>query len=153
MSRQKFFKQSEIEASVERVFAFHEEPSAIKLLTPPWERVEFVKIAESLKPGTRTIIKLFVGPFSKTWIAEHTEYIPNQLFADTQISGPFAYWYHRHRFQPTERATTIYTDEVEYRLPVGWLGELLAGGFAHTKLERMFDYRHKVVAEEMRNRR
>lgn len=152
MSRQKFIKQSEIEASVEQVFALHEDHDAIKLLTPPWERVEFVKVAESLQPGTQTIMKVFIGPLSRTWIAEHVEYVHDRLFVDVQISGPFAYWQHRHRFEPTERATTIYTDEVEYELPFGWLGQMMGGGFTRAKLERMFDYRHKVVAEEMRKR-
>lgn len=150
MSRQRFIKQSEIAAPVERVFALHELPSAIKILTPPWERVEYLQVAESLHPGTQTILKVRVGPFSRIWVAEHSEYIPNQLFADIQLSGPFAYWYHRHRFEATDRGTTIYTDEVEYELPMGWLGEIFGGSFTRAKLERMFDYRHKVVAEEMK---
>lgn len=41
------------------------------------------------------------------------------------------------------------TDEIEYALPLGWLGELVAGNFTREKLRRMFDYRHEVVARKM----
>lgn len=36
-------------------------------------------------------------------------------------------------------------DDIEYELPLGWLGEAFGGGFARAKLEKMFDYRHQVV--------
>jgi ligand-binding SRPBCC domain-containing protein len=149
MKTQRFVKQSEILAPVERVFAFHERPEAFSQLTPPWERVEIIEQPGGIKPGARVVVKTFVGPFSRLWVAEHEEYIKDRLFTDVQRSGPFSYWHHRHRFEPTERNTTIYTDEIEYRLPLGWLGRLIAGRFVRAKLNRLFDYRHRVVAEKM----
>jgi len=148
VKKHRFVKQTEIHAPVERVFAFHERPDVFRHLIPPWERVEIIQTVETLKPGTRTIIKTFIGPLSRLWIAEHTEYIKDRLFADTQLKGPFAYWYHRHRFEPTANNTTLYTDEVEYALPMGWLGEIIAGRMVRKKLERLFEYRHRVVAEK-----
>lgn len=147
MKRQKFIKQSEIDGSPEEVFAFHEDPEVLMKLTPPWERVEVIEFAGSIKVGTKTIIKTFVGPFTKIWEAEHTEYIANRLFADKQIRGPFAYWYHRHRFEPTATGTTMMIDEIDYALPFGWLGNLFGGAFVRAKLERMFAYRHKVLQQ------
>lgn len=146
---QHFVKQSEINAPVERVFAFHEQPEALEVLTPPWEPVEIVQRPNGLQPGTRVILQIRTGPLKKQWVAEHTEYISNRLFADQQISGPFVYWYHRHRFEPTARGTTLMTDEIEYELPLGWLGEFFAGWFVRAKLEKMFAYRHHAVAERM----
>ena len=120
------------------------------MLTPPWERVEVVKRASNIQVGARAVIKTFIGPFARLWIAEHTEYVPNRLFVDVQRRGPFAVWRHRHRFEPTARGTTLYTDDVEYALPLGWLGQLVAGRFVRAKLERLFDYRHQVVVESMK---
>jgi len=148
LRKRRFIKQTRIDAPVERVFAFHERPDVFNDLIPPWERVEIIQTAENLQPGAQTIIKTFIGPFSRLWVAEHTEYIPNRLFVDIQRSGPFAYWHHRHRFEPTDRDRTLYTDEVEYALPLGWLGEFIAGRMVRKKLERMFEYRHRVVAEK-----
>lgn len=148
MKKQKFIKQSEIEASPEELFAFHEDPEVLMKLTPPWERVEVIEFAGSIKVGTKTILKTFVGPFSQTWEAEHTEYIANRLFADVQRRGPFAYWYHKHRFEPTERGTTMMIDEVEYALPMGWLGDLFGSAYVRAKLNKMFNYRHKVLKKK-----
>lgn len=73
--------------------------------------------------------------------------------ADVQRKGPFAYWYHKHLFEPTERNTTLMIDDIEYALPLGWLGELIGGRLVRARLQRMFDYRHGVVSEKMQARR
>ncbi|MEW6208344.1 MAG: SRPBCC family protein [Acidobacteriota bacterium] len=147
MKKQRFVKQTEIPAPVERVFAFHERPDAFRLLMPPWERSEIIQTAETLEPGARTIIRTFIGPLSRLWIAEHTEYTRNRSFTDIQLKGPFAYWRHRHLFEPTESGTTLYTDEIEYAVPFGWLGEIVAGRMVRKRLERLLEYRHRVVVE------
>ena len=153
MKTQVFIKRSEIEAPVETVFAFHERPGAITELMPPWERSEVIRPSGGITVGSKTLLKTFVGPFAQYWEAEHVEYIPNRLFADVQRRGPFAYWYHRHRFEPTPQDTTIMIDEIEYALPLGWLGRLVAGPFVRAKLQRVFDYRHNVLAEKVRAER
>ena len=153
MARKRYIKQSEIPAPPEEVFAWHEEPGAVERLTPPWERVESLERADSLRVGARVVFKVFTGPISRVWVAEHTEYEPPYLFADVQREGPFSYWYHRHRFERTERNTTRMTDEIEYELPLGWLGEIVGGGFTRAKLRRMFEYRHRVVAEAFEKKR
>jgi ligand-binding SRPBCC domain-containing protein len=146
MKMQKFIKQTELQASPEEVFAFHEQPQAIMQLMPPWERTEAIQFPDNLKVGARTVLKTYLGPFSQTWEAEHTQYVANRLFVDVQRKGPFAHWEHRHRFEPTGKGTMM-IDEVIYALPFGWLGNLLVGAFVKAKLEKVFDYRHKVLEE------
>ena len=107
--------------------------------------VSLITVALSLVAGVVLGVGLIYGPLPLRWVAEHVEYEPPHLFADVQRSGPFAYWYHRHRFEPTARGTTLMTDEVDYALPLGFLGEWVAGWFVRRKLQRMFDYRHSVV--------
>lgn len=150
MSRHKFIKTSEIHASQQEVFAWHELPGAVERLTPPWEKVQMVKRGDNLQVGTRVIFKVFTGPIPQTWVAEHVEYDPPSLFVDVQRQGPFAYWHHRHRFEPTERGTTMMIDEVEYELPFGWLGDFFGGAFTRSKLQKMFDYRHQVVLDHFK---
>ena len=145
MDKQKFIKQTEINATPAALFAWHEQPDAVERLIPPWEKVEIIERGQSLKVGARVVFNVFNGPLPLRWVAEHVEYEPPHLFADVQRSGPFAYWYHRHRFEPTTRGTTLMTDEVDYALPLGFLGEWVAGWFVRRKLQRMFDYRHSVV--------
>lgn len=150
MGKQRFIKQTEIPATPEEVFKWHEGPGAVEKLTPPWERAEVVESPGSLKVGTVVKFKVYTGPLWKLWVAEHVEYDPPRLFADIQRKGPFAWWYHRHRFDPTERGTTMMTDEIEYELPLSFISQPLAGAFVRAKLQRMFDYRHRVVLDNFR---
>ncbi|HMV85877.1 MAG TPA: SRPBCC family protein [Blastocatellia bacterium] len=154
LQRCNYFKDqigsTEIPASPELVFAWHEQPGAVEKLTPPWEKVEMVERGNGLRVGTRVVFKVFTGPIGQKWVAEHVEYDPPRLFADIQRQGPFVYWYHRHRFEPTAAGTTLMIDDIEYELPFGWLGELVGGGFTRAKLEKMFAYRHQVVQDNFK---
>ncbi len=142
---QHFIKESRIAAPPSVVFAFHERPDALKVLTPPWEKVEIVEAPRSLEPGSRAVLRMKLGPFSLEWIAEHVEYEPGRMFGDRQVKGPFAYWHHRHRFLDDGEGGTLYRDEVDFRPPLGMLGVMLGGSILESKLQRMFDYRHEVV--------
>ena len=125
---QHFVKESRIAAPPEVVFAFHESAGAFEKLVPPWERVTVVNSSGTIQPGARVTLRTRLGPIVLNWVAEHTEYDPPRMFADRQVSGPFAYWYHRHRFLDDGQGGTVLRDEVDYRPPLGWLGEL--AGFA-----------------------
>ncbi len=140
-----FVKESHIAATPDRVFAFHESPGAFEQLTPPWESVAVESGGESIRPGARVTLRTKLGPFSLRWVAEHTEYDPPRLFADRQLSGPFAIWFHRHRMIDDGRGGTLLRDEVDYELPLGTIGRRLAGGMVRRKLERLFDFRHEVT--------
>lgn len=153
MQTQTFYQESEINATPTAVFAWHERPGAVEELTPPWEKVEVLERAGNLQVGARVVFKIRNGPISQTWVAEHTEYNPPHFFTDVQRQGPFAHWVHRHRFESTERGRTKMIDEVEYALPFGCLGQCLAGWFVRAKLQRMFAYRHQVVALALNGRK
>lgn len=141
----KFIKESVIRASPERVFAFHEQSDAFEMLLPPWENAEVLQKADISKIGSRAIIKMKVlGIFPAKWIAEHTKYEPPKMFEDVQISGPFAEWRHRHIILPHEDGA-ILRDEIEYEPPF-WIFGAFAAPFAIApKLEKMFEYRHRVT--------
>lgn len=141
----RFVKESRIGAPPGRVFAFHESPGALQRLTPPWESVELVGGGDSIKPGSRVVLKTRLGPIPLTWIAEHTEYEPGRMFADRQVKGPFARWYHRHWFLDDGAGGTTLRDEVDYDPPLGAVGRLLGGRFLEAKLRSMFDYRHDMT--------
>ena len=149
----KFVKESRIAASPEEVFAFHEFPGALKQLIPPWEKVELESGGESLRVGTRVVLKSYLGPIPLRWIAEHFEYDPPRGFSDRQLTGPFARWEHRHRFLDDGAGGTILRDEVDYEVPLGAIGRFLGGGFIHRKLCRMFDFRHAITREMVESRK
>lgn len=143
----KFTKESVIKASPERVFAFHELPDAFERLVPPWEDAKIVQKADIADIGSRAIIeqKIF-GLIPSRWVAEHTAYDPPRMFEDVQISGPFASWRHRHVIEPHEEGAVL-RDEIEFEPPMSIIGDLAAPLFILPRIEKMFDYRHRVTKE------
>lgn len=142
-----FVKESVIKASPELVFAFHELPDAFERLVPPWENAKVIQLADISKIGSRAIIenKIF-GLVPSRWVAEHTEYEPPRMFEDVQISGPFASWRHRHIVEPHPDGALL-RDEIEYEPPM-WIFGAIAAPFAIVpKIQKMFDYRHRVTRE------
>ena len=69
------------------------------------------------------------------------------MFADRMVEGPFASWLHRHVVTPEGPDRCVLTDDIEYELPLGWLGRIAGGPFARWNLERMFEFRHRVTRE------
>lgn len=145
--RQRFVKESVIEASAERVFAFHEDPDALERLQPPWQTVVVDQPPKSLEVGTRVILRVKVGPFWQRIVAEHVAYEPGRSFTDVMREGPFAYWLHRHVVTPRGPERSILTDDITYELPLGAIGRVFGGWFARRTLERMFAHRHAVTRE------
>ena len=144
-SRQMFIKATRINAPPHVVFEFHESPDALAHLIPPWEQMKISESPGSLKPGSRVVLRGRLGFLPIQWIAVHTEYDPPHLFADRQESGPFAYWYHRHRFLDDGQGGTVLRDEVDYAVPLGRIGQWVGGWFIRRKLEAMFAYRHEIT--------
>ena len=140
-----FVKESLIRATPERVFAFHEQPRALELLTPPWERARVVRAARISEVGSAAIVetRLFrVVPVR--WVARHTVYDPPRAFEDVQERGPFRRWRHRHVVAPHPEGATL-RDEIEYEPPLGPLGRLAAPFVVRPRLKKLFDYRHEVT--------
>lgn len=144
-SEQTFSKRLRLPVSADEAFAWHERPGAFVRLTPPWERVVVASHTGGIRVGAVVVLKTKVGPLWLPWIARHTEYQPGRLFRDVQDKGPFAFWDHRHEFQPVSASECELHDNITYRLPGGPLGRVLGGASIRAKLERMFAYRHRVT--------
>jgi len=140
--------RSKMPASADDVYRFHAESGALERLTPPWERAQVVGTAGNIEvPGSRTTLRVSVGPFSQDWIAEHTACEPGKMFRDVMISGPFRRWEHTHTFLAESAESSWLEDHVEYEFPFGWFGKLVGSSYTQRRLLRMFEWRHKTTAE------
>ena len=101
--------------------------------------------SDALEDGARVTFR--VGPVGLLWVAEHRDTIPGRQFRDVQIRGPFRHWEHVHRFLADGPDACFLLDEITYEFPLGWLGQMIAGKYVRRKLERLFDWRHRVTAE------
>ena len=142
-----FAKESVIHAPPETVFAFHELPDAIERLIPPWEDAKIIQRADISEVGSRAIIeqRLF-GLIPSRWVAEHTVSDPPRMFEDIQVEGPFARWRHRHIIEPHAEGTRL-RDEIEFEPPLRPFGIWAAPLLIIPRLEKMFEFRHRVTKE------
>jgi hypothetical protein len=145
----RFQKSTSIDAPADAVFAWHARPGAFERLTPPWERVTVEEKTGGIADGARVSLRVSAGPFSIRWVALHGDTVPGRAFCDRQIQGPFRSWRHCHRFEPVSESACRLEDDIEYSLPLGWLGSIVAGRNVREKLERMFAYRHAVTKADM----
>jgi hypothetical protein len=135
---------------VETLFGWHERPGAFVRLSPPWDRPKVLEHTGGIRDGARVVLEVHAGRIPTTWTLEHRDYIANRQFRDVMQSGPFAHWTHTHAFAPdaTGSGSTL-EDHIEYALPLGGIGNLVAGDFAEGTLARVFAYRHEVTAADL----
>jgi uncharacterized protein len=146
--------RSRMPASAEEVYRFHAEPEALERLTPPWEKVRVIARTGSIEQkGSRTTLRVSVGPFSQDWVSEHIACEPGKMFRDVMVSGPFRRWEHTHEFQPESADSSWLEDRVEYEFPLRWLGRLLGGAYTRRRLQRMFEWRHRMTFETLTARK
>jgi uncharacterized protein (TIGR01777 family) len=144
-----FVHRSRLDAPAARVFRWHARPGAFERLTPPWERVEVVARQGGIEDGGRLEMRMGNPPLRIRWVAEHEGYERDRQFRDVQVQGPFARWEHTHRMQPDGDEACYLEDRIDYQLPLGRLGALVAGAMVRQRLQRMFDYRHAVTAADI----
>lgn len=143
-----FEKSSELPVSAGEAFAWHCRSGAFLRLAPPWESIELIS-SDGVSEGSHATIRMKMGPLSKRWIAEHHDIVPGRQFKDRQVSGPFSSWDHAHVIEPVSENQCILTDRIEYRPPLGILGQLFGGRLIRKQLQRTFQYRHSVTVNDL----
>ncbi|NDL55724.1 TIGR01777 family oxidoreductase [Phytoactinopolyspora mesophila] len=133
-----FTYQSEVPASIDEVFAWHERPGAISRLLPPWQPVRVVREAASVRDGV-AVIGL---PGGLRWRAQHVaaEFDRPHRFVDELVTTrlPIAPpWRHVHEFEDLGEGGTRVVDRVDTRAP-------------RSMLTSMFRYRHDQLAADLK---
>lgn len=141
-------RRQSIPGSLERVWAYFATPQNLNVLTPPALRFEIIQGAgEAMYPGQLLEYRLRFAPLLRsTWLTEITHVEERKYFIDVQRFGPYRFWHHEHRFVEADGAVEM-TDRVTYALPFGLLGEVVHAAWVRSKLEHIFDFRKKKVAE------
>ncbi len=142
--------RSRFDVTAVKLFDFHASPAAFARLVPPWEKTRIVSRTGGLEAGARVVIETRLAPgVWARWVAVHTAYTPGESFADEAESGPFKTWRHIHRVVPDGDAAAWLEDDITYALPLGALGDLVAGPLVKRRLDRMFAHRHRATAEAL----
>jgi len=141
-------RQQFIPASIERVWAYFATPANLNAMTPPDLDFEIVSGGESpMYEGQLIEYRVRFMPLVRSlWLTEIVHVVEKHSFVDEQRLGPYRFWYHEHLFEPVEGGVQM-TDRVTYALPFGLLGDWVHALWVRRKLEHIFDFRRKKVAE------
>ena len=126
----------------EEVFPFFASTGNLESLTPDWLHFHVISESKAIERGTKIDYKLRIHGIPVRWQSEITVWAPPDRFIDRQTKGPYSLWIHEHTFEEQDNGTLV-GDTVEYAVPGGTLVQKF---LVAPDLERIFDYRHKVLA-------
>jgi ligand-binding SRPBCC domain-containing protein len=134
----------EINASVEELFLFHENPRNISKIAPASLRVESVECEEAARTGGIFQIRASQFGLPIRWTGQWEKVEPPRLLLDIALRSPFAVWRHSHIFEPSPGGCRM-TDRVEFLLKSGWLGSLVSRLAMPVFFAGMFRARHAAT--------
>lgn len=146
MAEHVFTCSLEIALPRDEVFSFFASAENLQRITPPNLGFQIITPTPiEMKAGALIDYRISLHGIPMTWRTEITKWDPPFGFVDTQLSGPYKQWVHRHTFSETDAGSTLIEDEVRYRLPLEPLGDI-ARFFVEREIKNIFDYRQKTVA-------
>lgn len=134
--------------SLDEAWAFFSDPKNLKTITPDYMGFNIISGAEK-QMFSGQIIQYIVTPLlgiKTKWVTEITHVVPQQHFVDEQRFGPYALWHHKHFFKAIEGGIEM-EDIVDYKLPMGILGQLVHPFLVKPKLEEIFQYRQQKLID------
>lgn len=140
------YSEQFIPQTPEKVFPFFQNPHNLERLTPPTLKFHIEKVSSSeIHQGTLIDYTLRIHGVPAKWRTEIDEWQPPFKFVDTQLRGPYNLWHHTHEFRPF-CGGTLMVDVVRYRVPMGFLGWLVASSLVRKEITGIFAYRRKIIA-------
>jgi ligand-binding SRPBCC domain-containing protein len=105
---------------------------------------------KSIHPGM--LIRYTVSPLANIplkWVTEITDVKHHEYFIDEQRIGPYSHWHHKHHFLPLGDQV-IMTDELQYALPLGILGQWMNKIMIDHRIDQIFEYREGIIKDLFR---
>ncbi len=144
MKTYRLIKELWLPQSRDQVFGFFANPGNLDRLTPAWLSFEILTPpATQMKKGALLNYRLRIHGIPIRWQSEIVAWVPPCRFVDQQTKGPYSLWVHEHTFKQQDGGTLV-GDRVEYAVPGGGLVQKL---LVAPDLERIFNYRHKVLEQ------
>ncbi len=134
--------------SISKAWNFLSDPKNLRTITPDYMNFKILKGAEKkIFPGQ--IIQYTVTPLfgiTTKWVTEITHVNYEKYFVDEQRFGPYSLWHHKHFIREIEGGVEM-EDIIDYKLPLGYLGQLFHPIIVKPKLDEIFNYRYKKLIE------
>ena len=138
-----------VHAPIEQTFDFFSNASNLERLTPPWLRFSIRSAVPVLMhEGAEIEYRIHVYGVPIRWVSVIEVWEPGMRFVDRQVTGPYVWWRHEHRFERADEATRI-IDDIEFAPRMAWI----TGRRVKRDVELIFDYRQDAVRRIFEDRR
>ncbi|WP_336128667.1 SRPBCC family protein [Mesoflavibacter sp. CH_XMU1422-2] len=127
---------------------FLSDPKNLKVITPDYMGFHILSGADRPMFAGQ-IIQYIVTPvlgIKTKWVTEITHVIDGEYFVDEQRFGPYSLWHHKHFIKEIDGGVEM-EDIIDYKVPMGFLGQLVHPILVKPKLKEIFDYRTKKLEE------
>ncbi len=134
--------------SQKEAWNFLSNPANLKTITPDYMGFHILS-NKDVKMYSGQIIHYKVTPIlgiKTTWVTEITHIKEGEYFVDEQRFGPYALWHHKHFIKSTNNGV-IMEDIIDYKVPMGILGQLANTLIVKKKLKEIFTYRYIKLEE------
>ena len=134
--------------SLEEAWEFLSNPKNLKVITPDY--MGFKTLSGDDRPMfAGQIIQYIVTPVAgipMKWVTEITHVQDKKYFVDEQRFGPYSLWHHKHFLKEIPGGVEM-EDIVDYKVPMGILGQMVHPFLVKPKLKEIFDFRRqKLIA-------
>ena len=137
-----------IPISLDEAWSFLSDPRNLKVITPDYMSFHIISGADRPMYAGQ-IIQYIVTPvlgIKAKWVSEITQMVDKKYFIDEQRFGPYAFWHHKHFIKEIEGGVEM-EDIIDYKVPLGILGQMVHPFLVKPKLDEIFEYRRKKLIE------
>lgn len=136
----------------DQIFPYFSAEKNLEELTPSFLKFRVLgKNTPSIERGTLIDYRLSIHGVPARWQTEITDWQPNRVFVDEQRSGPYRRWVHTHEFNALGGGTLM-RDRVQYKLPLGLVGDVVGHWQVARDVQQIFDYRRRIIFDRFGTR-
>lgn len=146
MKLYRLHRKQNLPITVNEAWDFLSDPKNLKTITPDYMGFNILSGADRPMYAGQ-IIQYIVTPvlgIKTKWVTEITHVIDKHYFVDEQRFGPYSLWHHKHFIKAIENGVEM-EDIIDYKIPMGILGQLMHPLIVRPKLEEIFNYRTKKL--------
>ena len=144
----RFESKQNIPITKKEAWEFLSSPKNLKTITPEYMSFDILSGAD--RPiFAGQIIQYLVTPIfgiKTKWVSEITHVEKGEYFVDVQLFGPYALWHHKHFIKEIPGGVEM-EDIIDYKVPMGILGQFVHPFLVKPKLNEIFEYRRKKLIE------
>jgi len=142
-------KKQKLPISKAQAWEFLSNPKNLKTITPEYMGFDILSGADRPMYAGQ-LIQYIVTPIlgiKTKWVTEITNIVEGKYFVDEQRFGPYALWHHKHFINEIEGGVEM-EDIIDYKVPLGFLGQLVHPILVKPKIEEIF--KHRTIKLEER---